>query len=135
MMPKFVIEKSGASKGVKDGKHEFYAVGDVVELETLPASLVGKAKPVKSGVTPKDVKIEVVNNCVELVAVTAEEIDGVIVVTANPIEIDLHESTGAGEDVEAKLSAEYEVLSGKKPDGRWSPERISEEIDKLKNAE
>lgn len=45
-MAKFVIEKRGASKAYKDGKHSFYDVGEVVEFDELPASLKGKAKPI-----------------------------------------------------------------------------------------
>lgn len=42
------------------------------------------------------------------------------------------ESDPEGEPDKEALQAEYEKLSGEKPDGRWSVKRLSQEIEELK---
>jgi hypothetical protein len=55
-MAKFEITHGKAVKEVKDGKAVCFEVGDTVEFDKLPASLVGKARELAQ--TPKAVKTE-----------------------------------------------------------------------------
>lgn len=51
---------------------------------------------------------------------------------ADQAEEDQPESEEEAEEQQLEPKAEYEALSGKKPDGRWSEERVLAEIAKLK---
>ena len=52
-MSKYEVVKSGASKQYKDGKHTYYEVGETIEKDTIPASLLGKVKLVVEEKTTK----------------------------------------------------------------------------------
>lgn len=129
-MGAYTITKPGASKGIKGGKHSFYEVGEVVNFDTLPASLKGKAKPVAvENVSSDPVSVSVIDNTDGAVEFT---VNGSIV-TIELAKTDSGETGGEAGD--KSISEKYEDLTGKKPDGRWSDERIAEEIEKLNQGE
>lgn len=120
-MPKFVITQPGAVKKMEGGKPSFHKVGAVVEHETLPASLKGKAKPVSDVTESNPVEVSVVNNAEALVSVV---VNG-STVTITAIDNELAEMEAA--------EAEYKALTNKAPDKRWTLETLKEKIEEAKN--
>jgi len=81
---------------------------------------IGDAEPVEE-VKKKEVEKESVQ------LVDAEP--SVVIENGAETQIQLDNSAAVSNDV-----SEYEALSGKKPDGRWSPAKLAEKIQELKNA-